>query len=76
MEDQQMSNLGFLFPKMSKAGKKYLSGKITINGEEKQIAGFYSKSKKGENYISLVESQPRETKPVENIQIQEEDYPF
>lgn len=57
MQDRR---IGFLFPKISKAGKKYFSGKVTINGEEHEIVSFYAKSKAGVDYLSISLSTPRE----------------
>lgn len=52
--------IGFLFPKNSKAGKRYFSGKITVEEKDYQIVAFYSKSQSGVDYLSISLSKPRE----------------
>lgn len=71
--------LGFLFPKQSKNGKSYYSGKIKVDEKEISIVGFNSKSKNGQNYISLSVSTPfvpKVLKPEENNVIDIDNLPF
>ena len=55
MGDQ--NELGVLWKKISKQGNEYFSGKITINGQIREIIIFYITKRKNKSpYFKIIES--------------------
>jgi uncharacterized protein (DUF736 family) len=58
---KEYDNIGALWERTSKTGKRYLTGKKTIDGKEVQIVAFRIEHKRSENTpdYSILESKPK-----------------
>ena len=57
-------DLGAIWEKVSKAGEKYLSISLEVNGEKKRFVAFRNKNKREDKHpdYKIIESEPREVK--------------
>jgi len=71
-----MTKLGALWVRTSKAGNKFMSGQIEIEGQKTDLIIFKNKNKKTEKHPDLIIylSEPREPRPV--VDDFEDEIPF
>lgn len=78
MENKKNDNIGALWLKTSKDGKKYMSGMVEIAGFKINIVVFKNNNKKEDRHpdYNILQSKPMEQKQAQAEEILEEEIPF